>query len=141
MDQDFLLVACAAMCCAILLLAIKAMDYANRIEDLLLYLDLTDGWPKANGDAPRSMPLAVRVTALPCIECPYKAAADQQPIPAEPASRTVQMECECGAGWYVASSPLDPCPTCGKWQPRCTEVDDTPPVDQRAVNHGRPVIL
>ena len=71
MDFDFLLIACAAMCCAILLLAIKAMDYANRIEDLLLVHDLTGGGAEPRDNAPRSTPLDVRLTALPCFECPH----------------------------------------------------------------------
>lgn len=89
MDLDFLQFACAALCCAILLLAIKAMDYANRIEDLLVVYDLAGCGAEPHGDASRSMPLAERLAAMPCIECPYKRAADQQAIPAEPASRAV----------------------------------------------------
>lgn len=53
-------------------------------------LNPPSGEAKPNGNASRSMPPAVRITALPCIECPHLKASRQLSIPENRLSDDVQ---------------------------------------------------
>lgn len=47
-----------------------------------------------HADASRSMPLAARMKALPCIECPHLRASRQQPVPGDRFSCFVPEDCQ-----------------------------------------------
>lgn len=80
---------------------------------------------KGHGDASfKSFPGMWDMSDLTVGETDPVPPADPVVLGDSPSYRTVYIECGCGSGWYVANSTLDPCPTCGEWEPLCTEVND-----------------